>query len=454
VRELPGWRLHHSGVRVTMSARPAFIVYVRDRNGLPLNGVKIEFTVNGQGGFKVPVAEGRASIENLKPDDVLGISATYDGDTQTASPSKDAQNWEFKFDVDPNPQPSLKHAIGYAALSLVFLGVAILVGRWVLLRATALGPNFQLAYYGAVVILGLSAALVLFGCLRSYAHLKGKQGGIEWELGGAAALFAMVVIGAFVLARPESTFELAIRLKGAGVDADALRDLTVTVDLGLRRDPRPFNSLGEAIVPRVPATLINTEVPVFLSPGRVHLKNPDQGMLIPPERVVYLDVTVDDPRVVVARENIAEIRKLVRMTLISQNETLTPAFEKFRSSPTKENWFAVQTAATKLLGIVERGTRAALEYDASFGPAVAEIESVAHTEGAALIGKPFTLVEQRRQWNGRAYVLRQVVRTGPPTVQQADAWMADLKEIYEKLEATLQSVEVRLADAGGGVVPH
>lgn len=79
------------------------------------------------------------------------------------------------------------------------------------------------------------------------------------------ALFAMVVIGAFVLARPDSTFELAIRLKGA-----------VTVALGVRRDPpRPFNSLGEAIVPQVSATLINTEVPVFLSPGPVHLKNPD-----------------------------------------------------------------------------------------------------------------------------------------------------------------------------------
>lgn len=46
------------------------------------------------------------------------------------------------------------------------------------MRATGLGSNFQPAYYGTVV-LGMNAVLVLFGCIRSYANLKGKQGAIE-----------------------------------------------------------------------------------------------------------------------------------------------------------------------------------------------------------------------------------------------------------------------------------
>jgi hypothetical protein len=186
-------------------------------------------------------------------------------------------------------------AVFYAALSLVFLGLAILIGWWIFERATQLGPRFLLAYYGALVVLGISAAVVLFGSMRSYAALTGHHGPITGEVGGPAALFILVVVGAFVLAKPAETFTLVVRLTGASFAAGSLDNVVVTVDLGQRLESKPVSATGEAYIPEVSTSLIGKAVPVSLSPGRVHKKDPDQPLTIPAEFVLYVPVSVDPP---------------------------------------------------------------------------------------------------------------------------------------------------------------
>jgi hypothetical protein len=90
------------------SVRPPFLVFVRDRNGWPIPGAKIEFTINGQSGFEVGNAEGRGSITGIKRDDELIVHAEYEGQKQQARPAPGTDQWTFKFDVDVPPAADSK----------------------------------------------------------------------------------------------------------------------------------------------------------------------------------------------------------------------------------------------------------------------------------------------------------------------------------------------------------
>jgi hypothetical protein len=340
---------------------------------------------------------------------------------------------------------SIARGSWYAVLSLAFLCIAIVVGKWVFEHADRLGPNFNFAYYGALVILAASMAIVLFGSMRSYAHLTRTQGSMKMELGGPSALFALLVLGGFWLAKPEQYSSMTVRLLGEGLETVAVNELEVTLDLASNRDRRPFNSSGEAVFPNIPTSLINQEVRVYLNNrGAVRLKQPAEKVRIPSDLVLYLEVLVEDPRRTAAREKISELRKLMRMTLISQNESLSPAFEAFMRKRSDQNWADVQKAAKKLLTLVDAGVQAALEYDASFGPSISEIQSIAQGEGMELLEIVFTSAGPRRVMQTRGAVLDDVVKSQPPSIEQAREWMARLKTVYEKLEASLTTVERHL----------
>jgi hypothetical protein len=115
--------------------------------------------------------------------------------------------------------------------------------------------------------------------MRSYAHVSGKQGSLTAEVGGPAALFVLVVAGAFYLTRPPDTFSLIIRV-GSEIDATALQGVKVTVDLGDRREPKEFSATGEAEIHGVSALLVGKQVPIHLSLSRLHLNT--TTVLIPP----------------------------------------------------------------------------------------------------------------------------------------------------------------------------
>lgn len=181
-------------------------------------------------------------------------------------------------------------AASYAVLSLIFLTIGIVVAWWIFGRTAALGALFSYAYYMAVVILGVSVAIVLFGVMRSYAHLSGTQGNFKFEVGGAAAAASIVVIGAFVLAKPPTTFDLAVRLQSAATDAAAFSGLVLRIDLGFRQDDKVFDATGQAIVPEVPTSLIGSKVHLALIGKRVILAASTDLVEIPSSHVIYLPV--------------------------------------------------------------------------------------------------------------------------------------------------------------------
>jgi hypothetical protein len=202
----------------------------------------------------------------------------------------DVPNGKITTDVFVTRPPSIARILIYTLISLLFLAVAVAAGWWALEGAARLGPQFGYAFYIAVVILGVSVAIALFGIIESFALVTGTQQSINVRLGGPAALFVLVVVGGFLFSPPPKTFSLAVRFANEP-DPRALQGLSVVIDLGPRRDTREFTSSGEAVIPDVPTAFEGKDVRVRLSPDRVHLKS--NTVRITAEHAIYLERTAD-----------------------------------------------------------------------------------------------------------------------------------------------------------------
>jgi hypothetical protein len=166
---------------------------------------------------------------------------------------------------------------GSAVLAVASLGIALGVGWWIATQQDLLGLRFDRAYYVLLVILGLAAAAFLFGVLRSSATLTGKHLGIGFEVGGAAALFLLVVWGGAHFTAPPESFSPIIRLRYAGppVDRvafdDALPRARLIVRFGSNSRTPEVNRLGEAIVGDVPGRFRDGTITVELVSERIEL---------------------------------------------------------------------------------------------------------------------------------------------------------------------------------------
>lgn len=69
-------------------------------------------------------------------------------------------------------------------------------------------------FYIVLILWGLVGAIVLFGVMRSYAHVTYKHVGGVVEIGGPAAFAVLVVAGGFWLVPRPDTFDLTIRPHG------------------------------------------------------------------------------------------------------------------------------------------------------------------------------------------------------------------------------------------------
>jgi hypothetical protein len=187
-------------------------------------------------------------------------------------------------------EPKQGAAIGYAALSLISLGIAILVG-WYLLGNAAVSLSSKAsarAYYFLLVILGLSSAAFLFGAMRSSATLRGEQYGYALDLGGPAVIFVLVVVGGFYLIKESDDFSMAVRLQPADQIADSM-DTFILIDLDTVRVRKVFSS-GEVIIPGVPARFRNAEIPMSLESHSLKLQDSKQTFRLPANGVLYLTV--------------------------------------------------------------------------------------------------------------------------------------------------------------------
>jgi hypothetical protein len=93
-------------------------IFVRDRNGYPISGAEIRFTVNGVPAGEVKNAEGRGRIELADPTARVAVSAIYLGVVQTEQLSQQQNSFTFRFDV----------AAGSALGDLMERHLALIVG--------------------------------------------------------------------------------------------------------------------------------------------------------------------------------------------------------------------------------------------------------------------------------------------------------------------------------------
>jgi hypothetical protein len=100
--------------------------------------------------------------------------------------------------------------------------------------------------------------------MRTYARVKQKHLGIEWELGGPAAIAFLLVLGGFRLVPPTpELFDLTVRPHGAHDTNPIIASGRITIDLDNDRRSNAISSNGEADFKGVPAKFRGATVGVL-----------------------------------------------------------------------------------------------------------------------------------------------------------------------------------------------
>jgi len=166
--------------------------------------------------------------------------------------------------MKPQAQQSVS-AREYALMALVMLliGIALLV--YYVSEVPKLSPGVRnQVYYVVLFPSAIACAVALFGAMRSYARLKGKQPGVALELGGPVVVFVLVLWGGFkVVPPPTDTFDLTVRAHSADGSVPVITSGTVTVELGNNRPTRAFGPDGDADFKGVPAKLIGATIKIL-----------------------------------------------------------------------------------------------------------------------------------------------------------------------------------------------
>ena len=119
-------------------------------------------------------------------------------------------------------------------------------------------------FYLVLVTWGLICAGILTGVMHSYARVKLKHFGIEWELGGSAAIAFLLVWGGFRLVPPApETFDLTVRPHGAESIGSIIRSGKITIDLDNDRRSKAISSNGEADFKGIPEKFKDATVGVL-----------------------------------------------------------------------------------------------------------------------------------------------------------------------------------------------
>ena len=152
--------------------------------------------------------------------------------------------------------------LAYIAMTGVGLviGIAMLFALvWFSSRMPA-DSTVDRIYYVILVVVGFAGAAFLFGVMRSYASFRGRLLSGTLQLGGPAAVAALIVVGGFILAPRNGTFSVTVRITDdrghqARVGVVTLRAQAATMSA-------PINSNGEADFRELPAKLHATRAKI------------------------------------------------------------------------------------------------------------------------------------------------------------------------------------------------
>src|SRR5579859_6617337 len=142
-------------------------------------------------------------------------------------------------------------------VATVFLGIALTAGYvYVLPKLIAFGVEDQ-GYYILLIPWALCCVVLLIGILRAYAYISHQQLGTKIELRGSAALFAVIVIGGFLLPSNKRAFALTVRAHST--DQSKITTGQVTLECADFRRAELFGNNGEANFKGVPRNCMGSD---------------------------------------------------------------------------------------------------------------------------------------------------------------------------------------------------
>jgi hypothetical protein len=131
-------------------------------------------------------------------------------------------------------------------------------------------------YYIVLVLMGLAAAVFLFGVLPSSATYEGTLLGGTLRLSGPIVGAALVVVGGYFFLPNPTTFPLTVYVHGeSGRQELVLRGLgRVMLELGPDARSEPIGENGQAYFPAIPASFRGQEVPAWVESETYESVNP------------------------------------------------------------------------------------------------------------------------------------------------------------------------------------
>jgi TolB-like protein len=156
----------------------------------------------------------------------------------------------------------------YAFISLAGLGIAIgILCLFIFYADKLVQYGIQgSVYYFLLIPLGLASAAFLFGSMRSHAEYRGKVTTGAIELGGPILGASLVVVGAFLLARPSpSSFTVTLRFHGPNSRMECPPEFhggKVFIDLNGDRRLSEIDKTCGAEFKEIPSSFRNKKVPI------------------------------------------------------------------------------------------------------------------------------------------------------------------------------------------------
>jgi ABC-type branched-subunit amino acid transport system substrate-binding protein len=194
----------------------------------------------------------------------------------------------------PDDFPPSRVAMYFAVL-LVFLASLIAVLVWQLPKLHRFGDRTVVFVISAIV--GLVAALVTFGALRSYGHLSGQTLGVAFEFGGPAALFVLVLLlGTRTPKRDTKPFTVTLIVHEAAYGRGVVA-VNGSISLLLANGARDEAiRKGQAVFDSLDAEYKNQSVDFLISiPGYTTVVDAPQ-LRLTPEAVLYVQVCKEPHR--------------------------------------------------------------------------------------------------------------------------------------------------------------
>jgi hypothetical protein len=196
----------------------------------------------------------------------------------------------------PHPRKQPLPAMTYAFISIVCLIMGIVLLLFFVYKANDLMASgiSKMVFYVLLIPLGLSASGFLFGAMRSYAVFSGNALGGVFELGGPAALFALVIIGGFKLVPENAPFDVTIFVHGSGGKQDVVLSTVGKVVMDINSDRRESQIIGNgsATFKNISAEFRNKTVPVSIVAEGFELAHKQKECTLSNDPI-YLEVTRD-----------------------------------------------------------------------------------------------------------------------------------------------------------------